>query len=312
MPRIPANRPTPADSPAVAVLDLDAPPAAVRRDPPQRPAVPRPAAPPTPPAAMPESIVRRNQELRDAEKILIRKVDGCVLEPEEESFLGWLFGDEYAIAHQLQRVRKYRTAQRAAGTAADRDAAKSHAEQTAKQYATEGPRLQERIAELQRQLAAIEQAADKARTTTEKHDAALIALADFTLLNDPDRLLYVRRRQNWERDYGRPVRMARQEAEGLLTVAGLDPGQDSDKIGVYAQTAKLHHLTITNQPRRPGEVNETRDRRYVTVNVAAWQAHVIELRQRAADLNAEADSLDQAGAAAKAELDSMLASLIPA
>jgi hypothetical protein len=267
-------------------------------------------------------VERHNQELRDAEPQLERRVDGLPLDPSEESFLSWKFGDEFAIANQLQRVRRKRGAQKAAGLAVDRESAKAHAEQTAAQLATEGPRLRKLIEDAQRDLSIVEQTAQHAAQIVQQHDAALQALADPTLLNDADRAIFDRGRRNWERDYGSPARVARQRAAGLLATASLDPNEDREKIAEYCQShreaGRLVEQRFPDAPpvtpnaHHPLNRDGVRERRFITVNVAGWQSHAEQLRLAAEECTAEAERLESEGQAAKAELDQMLQTLVPA
>ncbi len=264
---------------------------------------------------VPDSIIRRNEELHDAEQILIRKVDGLDIRPDEESFLGWLFGDEFGIANQSRRVRQLRTQQKKAGTAADRQAAKVRQEETALQLREQGPMLQATIDEAQAKLDALKRDAEQAGRIVEGHDAAVLALNDPAHLNDADRPLYERLRKTWERDFGRPSRTKRQEAAGCLEKSKWTIESNSLEIISYCQAHKdpAVRQIVGMPPRRNTHEPATGnvDHRKPVISGQWWRAHAQELRDRAERLHAEADQLEQAGAPLKAELDEMLQSLVP-
>jgi len=321
------------DSPPVAVLDIDVdePPG---DPPPAAAAVPAPVAPPpirtaeptAPRDPLPQSlpvaaavIARRTQELAAAEALFVRQESGEALTPDEAELLRYLYQTESDRARQLQRVHRYRSLQRQAGSGADRADAAKVAEETAATLAEEKPVIVAKIAELQQQLTGLETAAADAQAAHDRRVQAADALRDPLLLPEPLHSRFQHARQTWERDYGRPAREARNRAAGMRATAALDPAEDRDQIAVYVQGSKdprvagIVHLRFLQTPPdaliRPED--RPRDQRFVTVDRGLWQAHQAELIERADAAEAEALRLESEGQALRAELSEMLESLIP-
>jgi len=292
------------------VLDETAVPA--EPPPPIRTAEPTP--PPVAVGPIPESVSRHAEDIRTGDRLLTLQQDGQRLDPNAQTFLGWLWPDKSELARQASRVARRCKLQRRAATAPERDAARAAAEATAKQLQSEGDRLREIIAQAQADLDTLQRDADQARAVVEGHDAALAGLTDPTLLNDCDRAMYERKRTDWEAQFGRPSRELRGQAEAARRLAALDPERDQDQIGTYAQSRpELNGLvTLKIQTVAPEmRTQDIRDKRFFFVNLAAWTAHVEQLKQQAAEADREAARLEQDGQALKAELQAMLDTLIP-
>jgi len=313
MPRI-ANRPQTQtlNHAPVAVLDSPAEPSLF-----DEPPAPKVKSAPAPPSRQKsEAAARLEADLRDAETALIRQADGERLDPDAEFHLAFVYPDQFELDAQKSRVARMRKFQRLAGSVADRQNAKSYQDQTAAQMAAQGPKRRQAIEDAQRDLAALERAADQARAAVEKHETAIHSLLDPTLLNNLDRAVYERGRRDWEANYGSPARVARQTAAGLLEKAGWDAANDDEKLATYSQSKPtLNHLATerllpTPTIRQPGQEN-VRDKRHIRVDVRAWQQHAAELRAAAEKLLTEAADLETAGEQARQELDQMLRSLVP-
>jgi len=323
MPRI---RQHPNTDSTAAVLDLPFPvveedlqpdePPAVETQPVETPPI-RTAEPTPPPVALPTAvdvIARRTQELAVAEELFVKQEAGEPITADEEELLRFLYPDKFARAAQGQRVHRYRSLQRTAGSTAERTEVETAAQETAAELAEEGPAIRAQIEELQQQLQALEKSAAAAQADHARRSQAVDALRDPLLLGEPFRSRYHAARDRWERDYGRPSRSLRNQAVGYRKTAGLDPAEDSAAIAMYAQGTKgQEHLVKTQIELRDPAVrsSEVRDRRIVKVDAAAWQQHAQELLQQADAAEAEAERLEQDGQALKAELDGMLNALIP-
>ena len=216
------------------------------------PAKPRKITPPAPSAPIPESVARRNAEIRDAEELLLRLQDGEQLDPSEESFLAWIWPAEADMLRQRQRVAKLRKYQRDAATSDVRDEAQAKAAEASEQLEAEGQRLRDEIAKAQAELASLERAAEHAAAVVAGHNIALDALHDAALLNDVDKIHYQRIRRTWEADYGSPARSLRTQAEAFLQRADWTPDDNSTEICQYAQASRgLGHLVTIRTTQAP-------------------------------------------------------------
>ena len=264
-----------------------------------------PPKPEPPPRPLPASVARRNAEICDAEILLMRRQAGEVLDPREEEFIEWLWPKDADRNAERARVARLWKLRQAAATGAVREEAATKAAEAGDRLADEGQRLRDVIARAQADLAELERAAQQADAIAERHTTAVLALRDPTLLNDVDRGRYERLRRNWELHFGRPARTRRQEANACLERSAWTLPNDHEKIVMYIQSDR--HLT----PRGILSFN-SEDRRYAKVHEPQWLQHAAELRARAERLTAEADRLETAGEPLRAELDAMLAALIPA
>lgn len=304
---------------STATLDRPQPVAAPVEPPAPRTAAPIRTAAPAPLPVAADVIARRTAELDAAEQLFRRQVSGDALTPDENEFLRHLWPVAADLHRELSRVARYRKHQQQAGSAADRADAARLAAQTAARLAEESPAIVAKIADLQAALQNLETAARDAAAAHDRRSQAVDALRDPIHLGEPHHSRFEAARQRWERDYGRPSRELRHQAEGFRQRAQLDPGQDRDAIAMYCQASKdprvagIVHLRFLQTPPdaliRPED--RPRDQRFVTVNSVLWQEHAAELLQRADAAEQEAARLEKAGQALKAELDAMLQSLVP-
>lgn len=274
--------------------------------------------PPAPVRPIPESVARRNAEILDAEVLLHRKQDGEPIDPSEEAFLTWLWPNDPDLTAQRTRVAKLRRHQLAAETSEARDTAKSKAAAAVAAIDTEGERLRAEIITAQNRLAELECNAKETASAVERHNSALTGLTDPTLLNVVDRANYERLRREWEQKYGIPTRVLRDHAKTMQIRAGWTADANVEQIGVYSQGSKdpavaaLITIRITDARQSfHGGQDESRDRRFFTVNGPAWRGHTNELRAQAIEAEAEAAELEASGETLKSELDDMLKSLVP-
>ena len=321
MPRIPASH-RPATPEPIAEPDQSGQVAVLERL--QPPPVPTEPHPPL------ESVDRHAREIEDAEKLLIRQQAGETLAPSEASFLDWLFPTDAAMFTQRSRVAKLLRLQRAAGTATDREQAWATAKDAASALEKKGPELHAEIARAQADLAELERAAEQSTALVEKHETAMLALADPVHLDDVTRGRFEHLRKKWEANYGSPARTARAEGQGMIDIAALDPVVDAPKILAYCGSHRgLSHVAnvrITEGSHRPIAVFErrsgdgetgsrpyvVRDQRIVTIDAVSWGQFASELRVAGERKLQEAEELESAGSAMLAELDQMLSSLVPA
>ncbi len=298
------------DEPVLDEDVLDAPGVAAEPSSP----VAEPAPPPDPSPVAADVLARRAAELAVAEQLFVRQVAGETLTPDELEFLRHLWPDQYDRSREMSRVAKYVKLRRTAGSRSDRDAADQAAQQTAAKLASEGPAIVAKIAELQASLQTLEKSAADAQAEHDRRVQAVDALRDPVHLGEPHRSRFEAARQRWERDHGRPSRELRHQADGYRRLAGLDAERDPDAIAAYAYTTKAPEALVTTKIENvcPSiRSSEVRDKRFNIVNRVAWAAHVEELRAKADAAEAEASRLEEAGQGLRAELDGMLAALIP-
>jgi hypothetical protein len=108
----------------------------------------------------------------------------------------------------------------------------------------------------------------------------------------------------------------RARAEGLRTVCSWTPEANPKEIEVHCDHPRLRQIVqAVRQPvadppwitvRNPGNPMPK-----IKIDTAAWQRHVQELQAEAEQAIAEAERLEREGDASRAEVDEMLASMIP-
>lgn len=261
-------------------------------------------SPELPPALdVAELVGQHTARVAAAERLIEAEVGGRELLPDEDLLVRSVF-PKSERAEALRVIARRLKTQATAGTRAQRDAAAKRRDETAGQLAAEGPGIEAEIAKLQERLAKLEQSARNAASESERREAAAQELgSDPTFLAPGPRARYEFGRRNWEATYGRPARVKRQEAEGLRQLADSDPEEREarDRIVEYA----------SKHPKLGPLADSGADGRHPRVNRPAWEAHVVELREQADELDAEANELESAGAETKRQLDAMLAALVP-
>ena len=274
---------------------------------------PEPAPVPvaTPHPAAVDAVTRRGAELAAAECLLQAVVDGRDITADENELLGYLYPTEFDRSTELRRIARSRRLQETAGSSADRAKAEKAASAAAVRLAVEGEVIRQKLIVLQGGLVELEKAATDATKESEARTAAAAALADATLLPEPHRSRYEFSRKQWESTYGIPVRTKRQEASGCLAKSGWAVHTNAEEIAAYAQSHKDCAGIVSLRFSQAQGGDEARDRRFVSVNAAAWEAHAKELRERAIELDVEADQLERDGAGLKKQIDTMLEQLIP-
>jgi hypothetical protein len=258
----------------------------------------------------------RARALEAAERLFEKQVAGVTLEPDEGELLRYLFPSEFDRARELSRVARLRKFQGQAGSAAEREAARTAHDEAAQKSASEGPRIRQQIETLQAELLALEKSAAEAAALVEKQETALASL-DHNVLGEPWRSRYLAAREAYQRDYGRPIANLRARAEGLRTVCSWTPEANPKEIEVHCDHPQLRHIVhAVRQPvsESPWIVrkNPGNPMPQIKIDTAAWQRHVQELQAEAEQAIAEAERLEREGASARAELDAPLANLIPA
>ena len=295
---------------STAVLDRPAPHPPMART--QARETPRPA----PDADAFEVVSRHADGLAAVDQVFARELAGIPATAYEALLVKYLYPNELERDLERARVARRLKFQRAAGSGADRLAARTAHDEAAQKSASEGPRIRQQIETLQAELLALEKSAAEAAALVEKQETALASL-DHNALGEPWRSRYLAAREAYQRDYGRPIANLRARAEGLRTVCSWTPEANPKEIEVHCDHPQLRHIVhAVRQPvsESPWIVrkNPGNPMPQIKIDTAAWQRHVQELRAEAEQAIAEAERLEREGASARAELDAPLANLIPA
>lgn len=288
---------------------------------------PRPVAPsrPTMDSNLASLVAQQEQLARAAEELFAKLAAGDELSAGEWSLLraaGPFPGGTEAhsrnafnewLAKHTGRLRTVRGFQQLAGSVADREQARQRAAETAATLATEAPRIEQQIAELQAKLATLAGDAKQAQAAVDRREHAVVSLQEERLLPGYklDEIAQAVRRQKSE--FRGELAGFRGRLRSIEAVLAIDPGNRDG-----ANAVRLHvegnldlggdtvsRLTRFFEIREGGAAQSRHEVAVRTVRLGPWRQYCDSLRSEAEPIKARIAELIPLEEAAAAELEKL-------
>jgi small-conductance mechanosensitive channel len=241
------------------------------------------------------------------------------------SFKSWLDS-------QLAKVKARRDRQRAAGTSAEREAARKAAEEAATVLTKRSPEIEAEIQRLQGELGQVEQSAHRAAAEVASREQAVELLRDESQLPEQirDELRALRLRH--VEQFGRELSQLRGRLQAIDRITAFDPSSDDgleairryvesnralggDTIGRLQRFFVDRHFSESDRElvdaMESGQIRLSRSFFASRVKPTEWRAHCETLRREAAELAPRLAELEELESAAAAEIEKLRNHLVP-